>query len=615
MKRLLPAAFFVALLAAVLIACGTPNPVRTAATAQPEGSSGYTAKPGWATTKFAVAAANPLATDAGYQILKAGGSAIDAAIAVQMVLTLVEPQSSGIGGGAFLLHSNGRAVEAFDGRETAPAAVDEKLFIGADGKPMAFYDGVVGGRSVGTPGTVKMLELAHRQYGKLPWVQLFAPAIQLADNGFKVSTRLNTLLKDEKYLKNDRIAAAYFYKADGTPIDVGSTLRNPALADVLRQIASKGSNALLTGPVAQAIVTKVQSHPGNPGKLALSDLANYQAKKRDPICSDYSASGKAYRLCGMPPPSSGAIAIGQILGILNNTPAATLSLVTGMGAVAGTVAPTPSADWLHLYTEASRLAFADRSQYLGDPDFVQSPAGSWMSLLDPGYLSERAKLIQVTGPSMKMAKPGVPGVVKTAYAPMPDQPEYGTSHISIVDSFGNAIAMTTTIEDQFGSRLMTDGDTGKAGGFLLNNELTDFSFSPTDADGKPVANRVQAGKRPRSSMAPTLVFDKTTGEIVMSGGSPGGALIIHFTAKTLYGVLNWGMNVQQAINLPNFGSLNGPTLLEEKRFPVATVEALRARGHEVHEQDMTSGLQGIQRTAAGFFGGADPRREGIVMGD
>ena len=615
MKRLLPAAFFVALLAAVLIACGTPNPVSTAATAQPEGSSGYTAKPGWATTKFAVAAANPLATDAGYQILKAGGSAIDAAIAVQMVLTLVEPQSSGIGGGAFLLHSNGRAIEAFDGRETAPAAVDEKLFIGADGKPMAFYDGVVGGRSVGTPGTVKMLELAHRQYGKLPWVQLFAPAIQLADNGFKVSTRLNTLLKDEKYLKNDRIAAAYFYKADGTPIDVGSTLRNPALADVLRQIASKGSNALLTGPVAQAIVTKVQSHPGNPGKLALSDLANYQAKKRDPICSDYSASGKAYRLCGMPPPSSGAIAIGQILGILNNTPAATLSLVTGMGGVAGTVAPTPSADWLHLYTEASRLAFADRSQYLGDPDFVQSPAGSWMSLLDPGYLSERAKLIQVTGPSMKMAKPGVPGVVKTAYAPMPDQPEYGTSHISIVDSFGNAIAMTTTIEDQFGSRLMTDGDTGKAGGFLLNNELTDFSFSPTDADGKPVANRVQAGKRPRSSMAPTLVFDKTTGEIVMSGGSPGGALIIHFTAKTLYGVLNWGMNVQQAINLPNFGSLNGPTLLEEKRFPVATVEALRARGHEVHEQDMTSGLQGIQRTAAGFFGGADPRREGIVMGD
>ena len=619
MKRLLPAAFFAAffaaLLAAVLIACGTPNPVSTAATAQPEGSSGYTAKPGWATTKFAVAAANPLATDAGYQILKAGGSAIDAAIAVQMVLTLVEPQSSGIGGGAFLLHSNGRAIEAFDGRETAPAAVDEKLFIGADGKPMAFYDGVVGGRSVGTPGTVKMLELAHRQYGKLPWVQLFAPAIQLADNGFKVSTRLNTLLKDEKYLKNDRIAAAYFYKADGTPIDVGSTLRNPALADVLRQIASKGSNALLTGPVAQAIVTKVQSHPGNPGKLALSDLANYQAKKRDPICSDYSASGKAYRLCGMPPPSSGAIAIGQILGILNNTPAATLSLVTGMGGVAGTVAPTPSADWLHLYTEASRLAFADRSQYLGDPDFVQSPAGSWMSLLDPGYLSERAKLIQVTGPSMKMAKPGVPGVVKTAYAPMPDQPEYGTSHISIVDSFGNAIAMTTTIEDQFGSRLMTDGDTGKAGGFLLNNELTDFSFSPTDADGKPVANRVQAGKRPRSSMAPTLVFDKTTGEIVMSGGSPGGALIIHFTAKTLYGVLNWGMNVQQAINLPNFGSLNGPTLLEEKRFPVATVEALRARGHEVHEQDMTSGLQGIQRTAAGFFGGADPRREGIVMGD
>ena len=618
MKRLLTSVA----LAALLSACASPptSPLAYNAPAQqPESSSGFTPKPGWTATQFAVAAANPLATDAGYQILKAGGLAIDAAIAVQMVLTLVEPQSSGIGGGAFLLHSNGRAVEAFDGRETAPMAANEQLFMGADGKPMPFYDAVVGGRSVGAPGTVRMLEMAHRQYGKLPWTQLFAPAIALAENGFKVSARLNTLLKDEKYLKNDPTAAAYFYKADGNPVDAGATLRNPALAEILRQIASKGSNALHTGPVAQAMVAKVQGHAGNPGKLALGDLANYQAKKRDPICSDYPVKAQTYRLCGMPPPSSGAIAVGQILGILNNTPAGTLGLVTGMGGVPGTTGPTPSADWLHLYTEASRLAFADRAQYLGDPDFVLAPGGSWTSLLAPAYLSEHARLIQPAGPSMKTARPGVPGAVSTAYAPMLEQPEYGTSHISIVDAFGNAIAMTTTIEDQFGSRLMTDGGTRKAGGFLLNNELTDFSFAPTDAEGKPVANRVQSGKRPRSSMAPTLVFDKATGQLVMSGGSPGGALIIHFTAKTLYGVLNWGLTPQQAIDLPNFASLNGPTLLEENRFSPATVEALRARGAEVREQAMTSGLQAITRGQAHgvplWLGGADPRREGLVMGD
>ena len=623
MKRLSSTVALASLLAACANTPATRSPQLSSAPGpvvqQPESATGFTPKPGWATTKFAVAAANPLATEAGYQILKAGGTAVDAAIAVQMVLTLVEPQSSGIGGGAFLLHASGGKVEAFDGRETAPASANENLFIGADGKPMAFYDGVVGGRSVGTPGTVRMLEMAHKQYGKLPWAQLFAPAIQLAADGFKVSARLNTLLKDEKFLKNDRTAAAYFYKPDGSPVDVGSTLRNPALADVLRQIASKGSNALLTGPVATAIVAKVQGHVSNPGKLDLNDLANYQPKKRDPLCSDYSARGNAYVLCGMPPPSSGALAIGQILGMLNNTPAATLGLVTGMGGVPGTTGPAPSADWLHLYTEASRLAFADRAQYLGDPDFVQPPGGSWMSLLDPAYLSERAKLIQVTGPSMKTAKAGVPGAVKTAYAPMADQPEYGTSHISIVDAYGNALAMTTTIEDAFGSRMMTDGGTGKAGGFLLNNELTDFSFAPTGADGKPVANRVQPNKRPRSSMAPTLVFDKATNQLVMSGGSPGGALIIHFVAKTMYGVLNWGMLPQQAIDLPNFGSLNGPSLLEENRFAPATVETLRARGAEVREQAMTSGLQAITRGEAHgmkvWLGGADPRREGLVMGD
>jgi gamma-glutamyltranspeptidase/glutathione hydrolase len=602
MKKHLPAL----LAAALLAACATPSsfqyqvPAAEAARGpvaqQPEGSSGYTPKPGWATSKFAVAAANPLATDAGYQVLKAGGSAVDAAIAVQMVLTLVEPQSSGIGGGAFLLHFNGKDVEAFDGRETAPAAADEKLFLGPDGKPLAFADAVVGGRSVGVPGTVKMLELAHRQHGRLPWAALFQPAITLAENGFRVSPRLNTLAKGDAHLKKDPVAAAYFFDAAGEARPVGQLLRNPELAAVLRRIAREGSAAFYQGEIAQAIVDKVQKHPTNPGRLTLADLAAYQPKKRAPICHDHSARGKDYRVCGFPPPSSGAIAVGQILGILANTNAHTLAPQDGL----------PSADWLHLYLEASRLAFADRAQYLGDPDFVQPPTGSWTSLLEPAYLASRARLI---GPqSMKTAQPGTPGQATSRLAPMPEQEEYGTSHISIVDPYGNAIAMTTTIEDQFGARQMVKG-------FLLNNELTDFSFAPADAQGRPIANRVQPGKRPRSSMAPTLVFDKATGQLVMSGGSPGGAMIIHFTAKTLYGVLHWGLNTQQAIDLPNFGSLNGPSLLEDKRFPPATVEALRARGAEVREQALTSGLQAIQRTPSGYFGGADPRREGVVLGD
>ncbi len=599
------APLFALTLAAVLAGCASaPGSFVYTVPDQPEGSSGYTEKPGWANRTFAVAAANPLATDAGYQVLKAGGSAVDAAIAVQMVLTLVEPQSSGIGGGAFLMHFNGKDVEAFDGRETAPAAADEKLFLGADGKPMPFYEAVVGGRSVGVPGTLRMLETAHQQHGKLPWAKLFEPAITLAERGFKVSARLNSLLTSEKYLKSDPTAAAYFYRADGSPRAVGETLRNPELALVLRAIASAGSKALLEGEVARAIVDKVQRHPTNPGKLSLADLAAYQPVKRAPICSDYRANAKDFRICGFPPPSSGAIAVGQILGILANTNAASLPLDNGV----------PSADWLHLYTEASRLTFADRALYLADPAFVAPPAGNWMSLLEPAYLAERARLIgQAPGAqSMKTANPGAPGGVKTSFAPMPDQVEYGTSHISIVDSHGNALAMTTTIEDGFGARQMVRG-------FLLSNELTDFSFAPVDASGAPIANRVQAGKRPRSSMAPTLVFDKATGGLLMSGGSPGGALIIHYTAKTLYGVLNWGMLPQQAINLPNFASLNGPTMLEEKRFPAATVDALKARGHELREVNMTSGLQAITRGQAHgqslWLGGADPRREGVVMGD
>jgi gamma-glutamyltranspeptidase/glutathione hydrolase len=608
------------LLAALLVtACASPVSFKLDQPDQPELATGQVAKTGWATTKFSVAAANPLATEAGYRVLKAGGSAVDAAIAVQMVLTLVEPQSSGIGGGAFLLHFNGKKTQAFDGRETAPAQANESLFLGSDGKPLPFPKAVASGRSVGTPGTLRMLELAHRQHGKLPWAQLFESAIGLAEDGFKVSARMSTLLTAEQQLKKDPVAAAYFYDASGKAWPVGHVLKNPELAAVFRRVAHEGAQALMQGELAQAIVQKVQQHPENPGTLSMSDLAGYQAKVREPLCFDYTARvqtkptapATTYSICGMPPPSSGVLAIGQIFGILNQTVAANLPLETGPQG------QLPGPAWLHLYTEASRLAFADRALYLGDPDFVSPPAGNWMSLLAPRYLQERSQLISPLpqGPSMKTALPGVPGALKTSYAPMADQPEYGTSHISIVDAFGNALSMTTTIEDGWGSRLMVNRGAGLSGGFLLNNELTDFSFAPTDAKGLPVANRVQGGKRPRSSMAPILVFDKSSGQLVMSAGSPGGALIIHFTAKALYGVLNWGLNTQEAINLPNFGSLNGPTLLEAQRFPPSTVEALKARQHTVNEVPMTSGLQAIQVTPRGFFGGADPRREGLVRGD
>lgn len=606
--------------AALLAACNSQPQLQyqpPMASDQPEGSSGWTDKPGWATEQYAVAAANPLATDAGYQVLQAGGSAIDAAIAVQLVLGLVEPQSSGIGGGAFLLHAQGSKVEAYDGREVAPMAADENLFM-RDGKPMAFHDAVVGGRSVGVPGAIRMLEMAHKEHGKLPWASLFEPAIRLASNGFKVSARLNALTAQEKFLGQDPVASGYFLDANGKPWPVGHLLKNPEYAAVLRDIAQHGSKALLEGPVAEAMVRKVQGHATNPGKLSLADLAAYQPVKRQALCSDYSPSAagaptnqptatRSYRLCGFPPPSSGGIAVAQILGIMANTPAGQM----GLGADG-----LPSADWLHLYAEASRLAFADRNQYVADPAFVGAPAGDWSSMLRPDYLAQRASLMGAR--SMQQAQPGQPGSVKMAYASQPYQQEYGTSHISIVDRYGNAIAMTTTIEDQFGSRQMVNTGRGLAGGFLLNNELTDFSLAPRDAQGQPIANRVEPGKRPRSSMAPTLVFDKATDRLVISAGSPGGAWIIHYTTKTLYGMLNWGLMPQQAINLPNFGSLNGPTVLEEKRFPAATVQALQARGAEVKEQNLTSGLQAISRGEAHgkswWFGGADPRREGIVMG-
>ena len=571
---------------------------------QPNDPVGYQEKPGWATQGFAVAAANPLATDAGYQILLAGGSAIDAAIAVQMVLTLVEPQSSGIGGGAFVLHHDGKKVEAYDGREAAPLAATDKLFLDAQGKPLPFIDGVVSGLSVGVPGTLSVLEMAHKEHGKLPWATLMQPAIQLAEQGFKLSPHLHRGLMAETYLMNDPVAATYFYDAQGKPFPIGHVLKNPELAAVMRDIAKRGSQALKDGPVAEALVKKVRQHPTRPGSMTLQDLANYKAKKREPLCFDHAVqtSGKTYQLCGFPPPSSGTLAIGQMLGILNNTAAGKMQLEQGL----------PSADWLHFYTEAARLAFADRGQFVADPDFVQAPGGDWRTLWNPNYLKERSSLIGAQ--SMKVAQPGNPAGTKAAFAPMPAQEEYGTSHISVIDKYGNAVAMTTTIEAVFGSRNMVNSGQGRHGGFLLNNELTDFSYAPTDVQGMPIANRVEGGKRPRSSMSPTLVFEKDTGKLKMTGGSPGGAVIIHYTGKLLIGTLQWGLNTQQAINLPNFSSLNGPTILEEKRFPESTIKALQSKGHDVRETPLPSGLQAIEVTPTGFFGGADPRREGVVMG-
>ena len=465
---------------ALLGACTSPSPnapLRYSVPEQPEAASGVTAKPGWAYGRQAVAAANPLATDAGLQILRAGGSALDAAIAVQMVLGLVEPQSSGIAGGAFLLHFDGQKVTAHDGRETAPATAQSDLFLGADGKPLPFDEAVLSGRSVGVPGALRMLEAAHRQHGQLPWAQLFTPAITLAELGFKVSPRLHTLLQTDPHLKKDPLAARFFYTAEGQAWPVGHVLRNPEYAHVLRRIANEGSKALHEGPVAQAIVQRVQSPP-RPGSLSLQDLRDYRPREREALCFDHTAQARALRICGFPPPSSGQIAIGQILGMLSRASAQGSELAGGL----------PSPDFLHRYTEASRLAFADRAQYVADPDFVSAPAGDWRSLLAPAYLAQRSQLIGAQ--SMKLATPGQPSGTATSWAPMPAQTEYGTSHISVVDAKGRAVAMTTTIEAAFGARRMVTTDPARPGGFLLNNQLTDFSFAPADAQGRQIANRV-----------------------------------------------------------------------------------------------------------------------------
>ncbi|MES2714061.1 MAG: gamma-glutamyltransferase [Pseudomonadota bacterium] len=539
-----------------------------------------------------VAAAHPLAAEAGLAMLRDGGSAIDAAVAVQMVLTLVEPQSSGIGGGALILHWDAaeRRIVAVDGREAAPAAATPALFL-RNGEPMTMADAIVGGRAVGVPGTVAALEAAHRQHGKLPWARLFEPAITLAEAGFPVSQRLaREIARDGRRLAEDPAAHAYFFDAAGQPLAAGHRLRNPALAATLRALATQGSAALHRGPIASDIAAAVRAHPTNPGLMTTDDLAAYQPRLREAVCTEY----RSRRVCGFPPPSSGGIAVGQILGVLEHFDLARL-------------APN-SLDAAHLIAEAGRLAFADRAVYLADPDHVRVPV---RGLLDRAYITARAQLVDRLRAMPSAPRAGNPPWREAAlHAPQDDQPEQGTSHIAIIDEAGNAVSMTTTIEAVFGAQVMVRG-------FVLNNELTDFAFRP-EIDGRPVANAVGAGKRPRSSMSPTLVFDEE-GRLAFIVGSPGGARIIGYVAQTLVGLLDWNLAPQGAIDLPHVLTL-GTTVELEAETPIAALRpALEAMGHRVVVGTLGSGLQAIRirrdGTAVAIDGGADRRREGAALGE
>ena len=538
--------------------------------AQPEPDTGWQDKEAVVARRHLVAAANPLAAEAGREILRAGGSALDAAIAVQLVLGLVEPQSSGIGGGAFLLHwsQSERQLRTYDGREAAPAAARPDRFLGADGRPLAFLEAVASGRSVGVPGVLRALELAHARHGRLPWKRLFEPAIGLAERGFAMSRRLHLLAERDPFLREDPAARNLYYGADRHARPVGATIVNTAYARTLREIASGGADSFYRGPIADEIVRAVRAHRV-PGDLAADDLARYAALEREPVCGPY----RAWRVCGMAPPSSGGVALLQLLGVLERRSFHSIRAA--------------SAEALHVFSEAARLAYADRARYIADPAFVPQPVAG---LLDPGYLDERAKLV-----GERAMGPAPPGEARG-----------GTTHVSIVDAQGDAVALTSSIEHFFGSRIMVRG-------FLLNNQLTDFAFVP-EAAGRPVANRVEPGKRPRSTMSPTLVFDGA-GRLRLAIGSAGGAAIVNHVAKAVVAALDWGLDVQAAISLPNFGSTGGPTLIERGTAFQELGDALAERGHVLNFARMTSGLHGVERFGEGWRAGADPRREGAAMGD
>ncbi|MDP5350550.1 MAG: gamma-glutamyltransferase [Paracoccaceae bacterium] len=535
--------------------------------------------------EWMVVAAHPLAVDAGADVLAAGGSAADAMVAVQAVLGLVEPQSSGLGGGAFLVWHDGAtgAITTLDGRETAPLEATPRLFQDAEGEPLKFFDAVVGGRSVGTPGTPALMAAAHARWGRADWGDLLSPAIRLADTGFPVSPRLAMLVAaDAERLAVDPVTAGYFLP-EGQPLAEGAMLRNPAYAQTLRGLAERGVDGFYTGPVADAIVQAVRGAAHNPGLLGPLDLAIYRVKERAAVCAPY----RGHEVCGMGPPSSGAVAVGQILGMLEATDLAALG-------------PSDPESW-RLIGEASRLAFADRARYLADSDFVPVPVAG---LLDPAYLRRRAALITAGGvlPEAQAGQPAFDHTLNLADGITLEQPS--TTHISIVDSFGNALSMTSTIENAFGARLM-------AGGFLLNNELTDFSFR-SHVDGVPVANRVAPGKRPRSSMAPTIV--RRGGQPVLVLGSPGGSSIIGYVTSALIAHLDWGMDVQQAVAAGHLLNRFGIYDLEAGTEAEALADPLRALGYEVRLGAQTSGLHAISIGPDGLRGGADPRREGVALG-
>ncbi len=554
----------------------------------PEAASGVTQKELVKASRHMVAAANPHASKAGNEILKQGGNAVDAMVVVQLVLGLVEPQSSGLGGGAFLVYFDADAnrLTTYDGRETAPAAATADMFIGEDGQPMRFFDAVVGGRSVGTPGTVKLLHEVHRKHGKLEWSSLFDAAIALAENGFEVSPRLNALItRSAESLFKYETTRNYFLSEEAVPLFVGTKIRNPEYAATLKAIAANGPDAFYSGDLAKRIVDTVQNAEGNPGRLSLDDLANYQIIERDPVCYTY----RKFEVCGMGPPSSGALTVGQILGMLEPYDLKAYGMND----------PT---SW-RLFGDASRLAFADRGLYMADSDFVKMPKG----LLNREYLWKRGRtLTREDAIPADELKPGEPPFDHAQlYAPDNSLELPSTSHFSIVDDAGNVVSMTTTIENGFGSRLMV-------GGFLLNNELTDFSFVP-EVDSKPVANRIEPGKRPRSSMAPTIIL--RDGKPVLAIGSPGGSRIIPYVAKTIIGWIDWELDIQQAIELPHLVNRFGKYDLETGTSAERFAPALADMGYEVEARELNSGLHGIEITSEGLEGGVDPRREGLAIGE
>jgi gamma-glutamyltranspeptidase / glutathione hydrolase len=556
--------------------------------AAPEAASGLEVKPVALARQSMVAAANSIAVAAGNEILKAGGSAVDAAIAVQLVLNIVEPQSSGLGGGAFLVHWNWktRALQTYEGRETAPASAAPERFLKPDGTPRAFGEAVFGGQSVGTPGLMRMLAMAHKAHGKLQWARLFGPALRIADDGFLVSRRLNTLLKEMGAENFDATSRAFYFNAVGEPHPVGHVLKSPTFAGTLHDLAINGAESFYTGPIAEAMVAAAANAPNHQGDLSLADLKAYRAKERPPVCIDY----RRHKVCGMGPPSSGGLTVAMALKMLEPFDL-------------GAVPLNPRG--LHLIGEAEKLAYADRDRFIADADFVKVPKG----LTDPGYLARRRAWIDPERAKPKADAGSPPGSDPMKKAGIDDTDEsVGTSHISIVDRAGNAVAMTTTIENAFGSRVM-------AAGFLLNNQLTDFSFRTKDAEGRDIANAVGPGKRPRSSLSPTIIFGPD-GRLKAVLGSPGGSRIILYVLKATIAMIDWNMDAQSAAELANFGSRNGPFEIEATMAGPMPALHMKARGHEVATPEMTSGLHIIKRRADGRLeGGADPRREGVAAGE